>query len=168
MKEKKVRFKKVIAINPPNPPGYVANRDSMGGYGQLYPVGATILPPLDLPYLAGYLLDKDLAVEVVESQGLGLDVDQLIKEVERRIGHERERVLIVVRLALCSLDWDLSVCDRIRNATAVSLAIWGSVLPHVRNRLRESNVDYIIDNEPDETVWELADGRAEDAILGLQ
>jgi len=27
-----MRFAKIVAINPPSPPGYVANRDSMGGY----------------------------------------------------------------------------------------------------------------------------------------
>ena len=30
-----VRFDNVIVVNPPSPSGYVANRDSMGGYGQL-------------------------------------------------------------------------------------------------------------------------------------
>ena len=67
-------YSKVIVVNPPSPPGYVANRDSMGGYGQLYPLGATILPPLDIPYLAAYLVAKGVPIEVIETQGLELTV----------------------------------------------------------------------------------------------
>ena len=44
-----------ILLNPPNPPGYVSNKDSMGGFGQLFHEGAPPFPPLDLPYLAGAL-----------------------------------------------------------------------------------------------------------------
>jgi len=165
---RQVRFNKVIVVNPPNPAGYVANRDSMGGYGQLYPAGATILPPLDVPYLAGYLIEKGVRVDVLESQGLELDLDHLVAELGNRVESQPELILVVVRLALCSLDWDLLVCDRIKKSTGVSLGIWGSVLPHVQTRLMaESSVDYIIHNEPDETVWELAIGRTENEILGL-
>jgi hypothetical protein len=42
-----MRFKKVMIINPPSPPGYVANKDSMGGFGQLFPIRGTRFPPLD-------------------------------------------------------------------------------------------------------------------------
>ena len=49
-----------------------------GGYGQLYPAGATILPPLDVPYLAGYLIEKGVLADVLESQGLELDLDHLV------------------------------------------------------------------------------------------
>ena len=51
-----MRFRRAIIVNPPHPPGYVSNKDSMGGFGQLFPRGAPPFPPLDLPYLAGYLL----------------------------------------------------------------------------------------------------------------
>jgi anaerobic magnesium-protoporphyrin IX monomethyl ester cyclase len=163
-----LRFKRVIAVNPPNPPGFVANRDSMGGYGQLYPAGATILPPLDLPYLAAYLIDKGVQVEVLEAQGLELDVEHLIAKLEESVKNHPEPSLVVVRLALCSLDWDLSVCDRLKKATHAAVAIWGSVLPHVGARLLETTADYIVHNEPDETVWELVTGRNEEEILGLQ
>ncbi len=37
-------FRKVFIINPPNPVGYVSNKDSMGGFGQLYPRGAPPAP----------------------------------------------------------------------------------------------------------------------------
>jgi len=44
---------KLIIVNPPNPAGYVSNKDSLGGFGQLYPTGAPPFPPVDIPYLAG-------------------------------------------------------------------------------------------------------------------
>ena len=28
-------FSKVVVVNPPNPPKYISNKDSMGGFGQL-------------------------------------------------------------------------------------------------------------------------------------
>jgi len=141
----------------------------MGGYGQLYPAGVNVAPPLDLPYLAAYLFEKGVPVEVLEAQGLDLNVDQLGGEIRRKIPGEAKDILIVVRVALCSLDWDLSVCRAIREAAGpVAVAIWGSVLPHVANRVRqELSLEYIIHNEPDETVYELAIGRAEESVLGL-
>src|SRR5258707_10553106 len=105
-----VRFKTVVIVNPPSPPGYVANRDSMGGYGQLYPIGAPILPPLDVPYLAAYLAEKNAPLTVLETQGLDLTPQQLCEQVAK-LAQESEpgQILLVVRVALPSLDWDLSV-----------------------------------------------------------
>jgi hypothetical protein len=92
-----MRFEKVIAINPQSPPGYVANRDSLGGYGQLYPIGAIPFPPLDLPYLAGYLVDKGIQVSVLESLGLGLDVGALVERIASIAREKPGGVLAVVR-----------------------------------------------------------------------
>lgn len=162
-----MRFEKVIAINPPSPPGYVANRDSMGGYGQLYPIGATPFPPLDLPYLVAYLAQHEVNVEVVETLGGGLDVEAMNRRISELAASQP--TLVVVRTALCSLDWDMSVCATIKQASPhVKLAVYGSILPHVRPRVeQEASLDYILLGEPDETVRELAEGRAEDEILGL-
>src|SRR4029079_7659652 len=105
-----MRFEKVVVVNPPSPPGYVANRDSMGGYGQLYPIGATPFPPLDLPYLAAFLAEKGIAVEVLEAVGLGFEVGELVKRIRSMAAEKPGSAIAVVRAALCSLDWDLSVC----------------------------------------------------------
>jgi anaerobic magnesium-protoporphyrin IX monomethyl ester cyclase len=164
------RFTNVIVINPPSPPGYVANRDSMGGYGQLYPKGATLLPPLDVPYLVAYLLEKRIPVEVVEAQGLDLSREELAQRVSAIAAPAApQSTLVVMRAALTTLDWDLSVCAAVKEANPhVALAFFGSVAPHVMKRLqREACLDYILQGEPDETVYELATGRAEDEILGL-
>lgn len=164
-----MRFNKVVLINPPSPPGYTANRDSMGGYGQLYPAGVNIAPPLDLPYLAGSLLEKEISIDVLEAQGLDLSPAQLGERVQKHVRDTKGGVLVVVRTALCSLDWDLSVCKTIKDAEgSISLAIWGAVLPHVKSRVTaEKSLDYVIHNEPDETVYELATGKPEETVLGL-
>jgi len=164
-----MRFEKIIAINPPSPPGYVANRDSMGGYGQLYPVGATPFPPLDLPYLAAFLMQKGIQVEVLETLGLGLDVSALTRRIAGIAEKKPQSFLAVVRTALCSLDWDLSVCNAIKKANPeIKLAVYGSIVPNVLKRVeQEPSLQYIIQGEPDETVHELAAGKPEDEILGL-
>src|SRR5258707_4814153 len=165
-----VRFKTVVIVNPPSPPGYVANRDSMGGYGQLYPIGAPILPPLDVPYLVGYLESKSVRFEVLEAQGLGLSREQLAGALARIVGCDpSERTLVVVRTALPSLDWDLSVCNTMKSAAPnISIAVYGSIVSHVLHRvLREPCVDYVLRDEPDATVCELMSGRPANEILGL-
>src|SRR5260370_14702102 len=142
-----VRFKTVVVVNPPSPPGYVANRDSMGGYGQLYSVGAPILPPLDVPYLVGYLESKNVPFEVLEAQGLGLSRDQLAAEVARIAGSDpSEPTLVVVRTALPSLDWDLSVCDTMKSAAPnISIAVYGSIVrPVLHPCLSELADDYVV------------------------
>lgn len=165
-----VRFKTVVVVNPPSPPGYVANRDSMGGYGQLYPMGAPVLPPLDVPYLLGYLESKNVPFEVLETQGLGLSREELAGEIARIAGGEPSgSTLVVVRTALPSLDWDLSVCNTMKSAAPnISIAVYGSIVSHVLHRvLKEPCVDYVLRDEPDATVCELMSGRPANEILGL-
>src|SRR5438128_3248862 len=145
-----MRFKRVIVINPPSPPGYVANRESHGGYGQLYPVGTTNFPPLDVPYLAGYLHEKQIPLEVLDGQGHSLGPEELATRVQMLANENRsEKILVIVRVALCCLDWDLSVCSKIKGTCGdISLAIWGPVLSKVLNRVRyEASLDFVIHNE---------------------
>ncbi len=61
-----MRYAKAYVVNPPSPPGYVSNKDSMGGFGQLFPTGATLFPPLDLVYLGSYLVEKGFPAEFLE------------------------------------------------------------------------------------------------------
>ncbi len=165
-----MRFTKVIIINPPSPPGYVANKDSMGGFGQLYPIGATLLPPLDIPYLAGYLVDKGISVEVIEALGENLTKEQLIQRIVNTVDpNGAGRILVTVRTSAPTLDWDLSVCTALKEANRnLVLAIYGPVVSHVLKRLQwEPCLDYILQGEPDETVYELTIGRPEEEVLGI-
>jgi hypothetical protein len=51
-------FQKAIAVNPPSPTKFVSNKDSMGATA--IPTVDTVFPPLDLIYLARYLVKKGL------------------------------------------------------------------------------------------------------------
>jgi anaerobic magnesium-protoporphyrin IX monomethyl ester cyclase len=164
------RIEKVVVVNPPSPPGYVANRDSQGGHGQLYPIGATIPIALDIPYLLAYLAERSISIEALEAQGLEIDGETLAKRVAE-IAEEfaPKRILVVVRVALCCLDWDLSICAAIKQAApAIELAIYGPIVPEILKRLeQETSVDYLLQGEPDATVVELAAGLPRESVAGL-
>ncbi|RIK39917.1 MAG: hypothetical protein DCC57_19880 [Chloroflexi bacterium] len=164
------RFSRVLVINPPSPPGFVSNKDSMGGFGQLFPPGATYMPPLDMVYLASFLTEKQVPVEVLECLGMELDLAHLTAAAARACGGEAEgRVLAVVRTSTPTLDWDLSVCAALKAQTAgLRLAICGAVVTHVAQRIQETGaVDYLVRGEPDDVVYELVQGRALATIPGL-
>jgi hypothetical protein len=162
-----MRFAKVLVVNPPNPPGYISNKDSMGGFGQLFPLGATLLPALDLPYLAGYLAEKGITTEVIEALGDNLNIEQVVQRLVD-CAAPAESLLVVVRTSAPTLDWDLSVCAAMKDAARnIALAIYGPVVPHVLKRLKQQLcLDYILQGEPDEIVYELAIGRPEEEVLG--
>ena len=149
-------FCKVVVINPPNPPDYVSNKDSMGGFGQLFPIGATLFPPLDLFYLASYLVEKKYDVEVLESLAHDLDRDRLLA----RIGPYAGPALMVIRTSAPTLDWDLSICDAIKKKLPDSrIAIYGPVVPSVKSRIeREPSIDYLIAGDPEPIVEALLTG----------
>ncbi len=163
-------FRKAIVVNPPSPPGYVSNKDSMSGFGQLFPMGATLFPPLDMVYLASYLAEKKVPVDVLECLGLELTKEQLVEEIASAcdVGSNGS-VLIVVRTSAPTLDWDLSICSEIKAKTdGARIGIYGPVVPHVIGRIQqESSLDYIVRGDPDEVVYELMLGRSEGEIRGL-
>jgi anaerobic magnesium-protoporphyrin IX monomethyl ester cyclase len=163
-----VSFEPVIVANFPSPPGYVANKDSMGGFGQLYPRGAPAFPPLDLVYLASYLAERGVRVEVLESLGLALDTPRLLARIASSCAGARSG-LVVVRTSAPTLDWDLGICGELKaRGIAARIAVYGPVVSQVLARIgRERAVDYIVEGEPDETVAELARGVPEGDIAGL-
>jgi magnesium-protoporphyrin IX monomethyl ester (oxidative) cyclase len=134
----------------------------MGGFGQLFPVGATLFPPLDLIYLGTYLIEKGLPAEFLESLSMELDRDRLIARIESSPG---ERVLAVVRTSAPTLDNDLAVCRDIKaNRTNVEVLVYGPVVATVAARIqKEPCVDYIVKGDPDETVAELITGSPKEA-----
>lgn len=163
-----MRFTKTITVNPPSPDGYVSNKDSMGGFGQLFPVGATPFPPLDLIYLTSYLVEKELPVSIFECLAHELNVEQLIERIES-ICQTEEAPLVVVRTSAPTLDWDLGVCGEIKTKVPhARIVIYGSVVPKVLSRIqRENEIDYIIKGDPDLTVEALLLGSTESEINGL-
>ena len=143
-------FQKVIVVNPPNPPNFISNKDSMGGFGQLFPVGATLFPPLDLFYLASFLVEKKYDVQVLESLAHDLDRESLLARIDCGSG----LALVVVRTSAPTLDWDLSLCEAIKQkAPNCRIGIYGPVVPSVKNRIeREASIDYLIAGDPEPIV----------------
>jgi MoaA/NifB/PqqE/SkfB family radical SAM enzyme len=168
-----MRFKTVVVMNPPNPPGHVSNKDSMGGFGHLFPLGATKFPPLDLIYLASFLVEEGVPVQTLECLGLEYTKEQAVEAMRQSAGAPGaaagEGVLLVARTSSPTLDWDLEVCTAIKAAYGgLAVAIYGAVVPHVLARIqREAAIDYIVLGEPDDTVLALARGEDELQIDGL-
>jgi radical SAM superfamily enzyme YgiQ (UPF0313 family) len=159
-------FRKTIIVNPPSPPGFVSNKDSMGGFGQLFPIGATLFPPLDLIYLASYLFEKTHSVVLLESLALDLDKERLLEKVATAAN---EPALIVVRTSAPTLDWDLAICDAMKKqAPGSKIAIYGSVVPSVKRRIeKESSIDYIISGDPEPIVDSLLEHGAPTPALSV-
>jgi anaerobic magnesium-protoporphyrin IX monomethyl ester cyclase len=157
---------KAILVNPPNPPHYVSNKDSMGGFGQLYPEGAPPFPPLDLPYLAAVLTAHSKDVEILEAGALHWTVNQLCDAMAKHAG---EDVLVVVRTSLPTIDWDLEVCAALKErGKARRIAIYGPVTKPLLWRVQQAAaVDYAILGEPDHPVVDLLDGVSPAEIAGL-
>jgi radical SAM superfamily enzyme YgiQ (UPF0313 family) len=77
--------------------------------------------------------------------------------------------LALIRTSLPTLDWDLSVCRQISKSTSkVQLAIFGPVVSSVLGRIqKEICLDYIIQGDPDLTVYDLLTGQPEADIQNL-
>jgi anaerobic magnesium-protoporphyrin IX monomethyl ester cyclase len=162
-----MRFEKVIVLNPPSPTGFVSNKDSMGGFGQLYPEGARPFPPLDIPYLAGFLVSKNIGCGVIEAGALRLSTPEVCRQLasEPRLSN----CLVLVRTSLPTIDWDLGVCAEILRATAPGgIGLFGSAVPSLLRRIEtDESLDYIVLGEPDGPASELAAGATVSEIAGL-
>jgi anaerobic magnesium-protoporphyrin IX monomethyl ester cyclase len=154
-------------VNPPNPAGHMSNKDSMGGFGQLYAVGSAPFPPLDMPYLAASLTSASLPVRVFECGALGWSLDELCGAVEAT--PDSQAALVVVRTSLPTIDWDLEVCAKLRaHCHPAKILIYGPVVTPLLSRVqREPAVDYAVLGEPDQPVLELIRGTPLAEISGL-
>lgn len=161
-----MRFKHVIIVNPPSPTGFMSNKDSMGGFGQLYPNGARPFPPLDIPYLAAFLLSRSIACEVIEAGALRLPTATVCDRL--KAAHASDS-LVLVRTSLPTIDWDLDVCAAIRAAAApAAIALFGPAVPSLLRRIESADVlDYVVLGEPDSPIAELAEGAPLDGIAGV-
>lgn len=162
-----MRFDGALILNPPSPPGFTANKDSMGGFGQLYPAAAAPAPPLDLPYLAAYLRREEIPVEVLEAGALGLGSDACLDRIAALPRPERR--LVIVRTSLPTIDFDLDFCAALRRRVELGgVALTGTVLPSIFFLLEQADgVDFALLGEADETAAELVRGEPLASIRGL-
>jgi anaerobic magnesium-protoporphyrin IX monomethyl ester cyclase len=158
---------RAILVNPPNPPGHVSNKDSMGGFGQLFPAGAPPFPPLDMPYLAAVLGEAGVPVEVIEAGALDLSTNQ-VSEALRAAGADAQ-TLLVLRTSVPTVDWDLNVCAALRSGVELgAIAVYGPAVSSLLVRIQQDpSIDYAVLGEPDQTVIQLMRGRPLAEISGL-
>ncbi len=162
-----MKFTHTILVNPPNPPGKVSNKDSMGGFGQLYPAGAPPFPPLDLPYLAASLTAAGMSVGIIEAGALDLSLEALCRNLTAR--DNAADTLVVVRTSLPTIDWDLDTCREIRSRMAPgAIVLYGPVVKPMLWRVKEHGApDFAIIGEPDGPVLELLGGTEPSKVPGL-
>lgn len=162
-----MRFSHTILINPANPPGHVSNKDSMGGFGQLYASGASPFPPLDMPYLAATLTQAGFEPDVIEAGALRLTLDELVAAVNAT-GHA-SGALLVVRTSLPTIDWDLEVCAALRaRCSPQAILMYGPVVKPLLHRVqRDGEVDFAVTGEVDQPVLMLMQGNDVATIDGL-
>jgi anaerobic magnesium-protoporphyrin IX monomethyl ester cyclase len=162
-----VKFAKAVIVNPPSPAGYMSNKDSMGGFGQLYPKGAPPFPPLDLAYLAGVLSAAGHHCDVVEAGALEFSVGQAVHAVGA-VG-DLEHALVLVRTSLPTVDFDLAFCRSLRTLGKLgAVALFGPPVPSLLRRIeQETSLDFAILTEADHPALELMEGRTPESILGL-
>jgi anaerobic magnesium-protoporphyrin IX monomethyl ester cyclase len=156
-----------ILLNPPNPPGHVSNKDSMGGFGQLFSPGAPPFPPLDLPYLAGAIAQAGADVEVIEAGAMLWTTDDVCSRLSA--SPAASDAIVVVRTSLPTIDHDLGVCAAIRERVRPRLLVmYGAAVKPLLGRIKQdTSLDAVIVGEPDHPVLELLDGKAVAEIAGL-
>lgn len=145
----------IAIINPPNPPNAVSNKDTMGGFGQLYPSGAKYsLPPLDIPYTAAVLRSKGAPVQVIECLGRNWEISELILCLK-----DQKPELTAIRTSTPTFDWDMRVARIIKMLLPNSKII--TFGPHVTlfpgNALSKPFVDAVILGEPELTFLDIAE-----------
>ncbi len=157
----------VFLVNPPSPAGHMSNKDSMGGFGQLYPAGASPFPALDMPYLAATLTEAGIPVQVFESGALRWSIDDLCRAIDAT-GIAGDS-LLVLRTSLPTIDWDLRICAELRSrCRPAKVLIYGPVVAPLLWRIqRDTDVDYAVIGEPDQPVLELLRRTPLDGIGGL-
>jgi anaerobic magnesium-protoporphyrin IX monomethyl ester cyclase len=162
-----MRFHKAIVLNPPNPPGFVSNKDSMGGFGQLYPSGAPPFPPLDIPYLLAHLTSRGVPAEALEAGALLLTA---AVTCERLAADPRiAGAAVFVRTSLPTIDWDLQVCAEIRRVVRPkAVVLFGPAVASLLGRIeRDEAIDYVIRGEVDQPALELLGDAPVESIAGL-
>lgn len=160
-------YSRAVIINPPNPPGYVSNKDSMGGFGQLYPIGAPPFPPLDLAYLAAVLTQAGYGCTAIDACALELTAPQVLEQM--RQAPALERSLVLVRTSLPTIDVDLAFCREIKASLPIgALVLFGPPVPALLRVVeQEPALDFAILTEADGPATELMDGHAPAGIAGL-
>lgn len=154
----------IYLVNPPCPPGTVSNKDTMGGLGQLYPAGTpTVMPPIDLPYLAAIFRERRLPCVTLDCLGSGIGVSDLLLALKR----DRPR-MVALRTSLPSMEWDLKLAELIRTVVDTELVMFGPCLKYLGDlALRDGHVDAVVSGEAESVLPKLAAATPGSVVSGV-
>jgi len=153
----------IFLINPPHPPGCISNKDTMGGFGQIYddPLAAT-LPPLDLYYIGAVLRKNNIDAKIFDCAPFSLSTDDLLAAIKTDLPR-----IVGVRTSTPTYEWDLGIIQQIKSECDVQIVVFG---PHATlfEKVIISNqfIDMVILGEPEYAFYDLAKKQKEN-ILGL-
>ncbi|MFA6461388.1 MAG: radical SAM protein [Candidatus Woesearchaeota archaeon] len=147
-------MKKILLINPPNPPGYISNKDMMGGFGQLAKdKWLDRVPPLDLPSTAASLIQKGHHVEIIDCLGLELNLTKLVELIKKKSVD-----YVGIRSSTPTFYLDLEVAREIKKILSVPIIIFGSHISVFADKtINCPEADAIIVGEPELTFVEIAE-----------
>ena len=142
---------KVVLVNPPSPPEFRVSRGLMGGFGMA--VNPELLyPPIELAHVAGVLLEAGHDVAIIDGDALGVDVDGALDKIVAEAPD-----LVVLDSSSTSLDQDLALAGRVREATGARTGMLGSQVTFTPDEIFEGGrIDFVVRGEPERTVEEIA------------
>ena len=142
---------KVVLVNPPSPPEFRVSRGLMGGFGMA--VNPELLyPPIELAHVAGALLEDGHDVAIIDGDALGVDLDGALARVK-----EEAPALVVLDSSSTSLDQDLELAGRVREATGALTGMLGSQVTFTPDEIFSGGrIDFVVRGEPEHTVQEVA------------
>ena len=138
----------IVIVNPPNPPGKVSNKDMMGGLGQLYDEGGPKVPPIDIPYIAACLKEKNIPWGIIDCLGLDYDAESLLKGIKNI--SRGKTISVALRTSLPTYSYDMEIAQKIKEVTKANIIIFGPYVSLVRQETIEKDfVDAIVLGEPE-------------------
>jgi hypothetical protein len=163
-------MRQVLILNPPAPAGpWYFQKDRAAGLGTAAPLRPkpgrpAPLPPLDLAQVAGYALDSGWQVTVHDAVADGQDADTALAALPAATPD-----VILVRLALFSLEQDLAFADAVKTRyPAARVCLWGNVVHFtVTEWAARSRADAVVFGEPEAVLLPFFRNGAEAGLVPL-
>jgi hypothetical protein len=142
----------VLILNPPTPPGsWYFQKDRAAGLGTAAPLRPKAdrpapLAPLDLAQIAGFAVDAGWTVTVHDAVAYGQDQAGALAALPAAAPD-----VVLVRLALFSLEQDLAMADAVKARYPGSRVwLWGNVVHFtVKEWAARSRADAVVFGEPE-------------------
>jgi anaerobic magnesium-protoporphyrin IX monomethyl ester cyclase len=142
-----------LIANPPHPPGCVSNKDTMGGFGQIYEdPRSQSLHPMDVLYVAAVLRKASLPVAICDAGAARLSMDAFVECVR-----QAKPDVLGIRTSTPTIDWDLEVAGKIRSVSGAKIVFFG---PHAtffaEEIVRHPSIDGVVLGEAEAVFVDLA------------